>query len=170
MKTAITNGMMFNISWLAIIYSQSNVLALCVVSAHVLIHMRIMGEGRREWILLGGVFAVGLLLDQLLFFGGVLNHSGKAGLAPFWLGCLWLVMATTLMHAFAALQLRLWLAALFGVVGGCLSYIAGTRISDLDFGWPLLSPAIIGLLWFFLLPVMLVAARRLQHTTALDPC
>jgi hypothetical protein len=170
MKTAITNSVMFNLSWLAIITSQSDVIALCIVTAHVLIHMRIMGEGRREWLLLGGVFAVGLLLDQLLFLGGVLNLSGQPGFAPFWLGCLWLVMATTLMHAFSMLQQKLWLAALVGVVGGCASYVAGTRLSDVDFGWPILSPAIIALLWFFLLPLMLMAARRLQHTAAPDPC
>lgn len=170
MKSAIINGLMFNLSWLAIIYSQSDVLAVGIVIAHVVVHMRIMGEGRREWILLGGVFLFGLLLDQVLFLGGVLNLSGEPGMAPFWLGCLWLVMATTLMHAFATLQQKLWLAAVLGVVGGCASYIAGTRLSVVDFGWPLLSLVIIGVLWAFLLPLLLVVARSLQDTAERETC
>ena len=154
---------MFNLSWLAIIYSQSDLIAVGIAITHVVVHMKIMGEGRREWVLIGGVLFIGLTLDQLLFLGGVLNLSGKPAIAPVWLGCLWPVMATTLMHAFARLQQMLWLAALVGLVGGSASYFAGTRISVVDFGWPIFSPVIIGLLWFFVLPLLLVAARSLQN-------
>jgi hypothetical protein len=170
MKTPIINGVMFNLSWLAIVYSQSNVLALGIVITHVIVHMRIMGQGRREWILLGGVFLFGMLLDQVLFLGNVLNLSGQPGIAPLWLGCLWLAMATTLMHALAMLQQKLWLAAVLGAVGGCASYIAGTRLSIVEFGWPLLSPVIIALLWALLLPLLLVAARALQDTAQEETC
>jgi hypothetical protein len=170
MRTAIINGLMFNLSWLAIIYFQSNLLAVIIVITHVILHMRIMGEGRGEWMLLGGVFLLGVLLDQLLFLGGVLNLSAKPAFAPLWLSCLWLVMATTLMHAFAILQQKLWLAAVVGAVGGCASYIAGTGLSVVDFGWPLLSPVVIGLLWAFVFPSLLVAARYLQDRAQGETC
>jgi hypothetical protein len=170
MRTALINSVMFNVSWLAIILSQSNPIALGIAIVHVAVHLYIMGLGRWEWILLAIVFALGLVMDQLLFLSGVLNVAGEPGLAPVWLSCLWLVLATTLMHAFAPLQNKLWLAAMVGVVGGTGSYIAGTRLSDIDFGWPLLSPALIGLLWLFLLPALLVLARSLQKNTGIDLC
>ena len=163
MQAVILNGVAFNLSWLVIIKSQSNLIAAAVALMHVLLHMHLLGKGRREWVLLGTVFLLGLLLDQLLFLAGVLNLSGEPSLAPFWLGCLWLVLATTLMHAFASLQQRLWLAGGLGALGGGASYVAGTQLSDVEFGWPVLSPLLIAALWLVLLPSLLILTRRIQN-------
>jgi hypothetical protein len=161
---------MFNLSWLAILYSQSNIIGLCIALAHVAVHLRIMGEGQREWVLLAGVFAFGLLVDQILFGTGVLNFAGKPGLAPLWLSCLWLVLATTLLHAFSFLQGRYILAMIFGAVGGTGSYIAGTKLTVVEFGSPLVAPATIALLWAMVFPMLLAIARLTPSLAEDDPC
>jgi hypothetical protein len=165
MQAAILNGLAFNLSWLVIIKCQSNIVAAAVVLIHVLVHMRLFGKGRREWVLLASVFLLGLMLDQFLFLVGVLNLSGEPALAPFWLGCLWPILATTLMHAFASLQQRLWLAGVLGALGGGASYVAGTQLSEVGFGWPLLSPLLIATLWLVMLPALLILARTIQNTS-----
>jgi hypothetical protein len=156
------NGVLFNLSWFAILVSQSTVLAVAIAGLHLVTHFIFLGKGRRELLLIVAVTLVGAVLDQLLFLSGVCNLGGERTLAPLWLACLWPVFATTLMHAFAGLQHRPWLAAAVGAVGGALAYIAGVRLTDVEFGSPLWGPVIIGLAWSALFPLFLGCASRLQ--------
>ena len=87
-------------------------------------------------------------------------------LAPFWLSCLWPVLATTMMHAFSGLQKHLLMAAVLGAVGGTLSYLAGTRLTDVAFGSPVAGPVAIGLLWAALFPMLARVARSLPLPAA----
>jgi hypothetical protein len=79
-----------------------------------------------------------------------------------WLACLWPVFATTLMHTFAGLQNRVFLAVVFGALGGALSYTAGVRLTTIEFGSPLWGPFILGALWAVVFPLLLVFAARLS--------
>ena len=49
------NGAMFNVSWLAIVASQSILVALPVVAAHLLIHQIWLGQGRRELLFIASI-------------------------------------------------------------------------------------------------------------------
>ena len=154
------NGAMFNVSWLAIVASQSILVALPVVAAHLLIHQIWLGQGRRELLFIASIALLGIVLDQLLFALGVFTLAGEAALAPLWLSCLWPVLATTLNHAFAMLQRNLALAAVLGGIGGLGSYYAGTSMSAVDFADPITSPAIITVLWIVLFPALALSARN----------
>ncbi len=90
------------------------------------------------------------------------NLAGQPALAPLWLACLWPVFATTLMHSFAVLQNRLLLAAVCGALGGALSYIAGVRLSAMEFASPLWGPVLLGALWAAVFPLLLQVAARLR--------
>jgi hypothetical protein len=166
LRNTLVNGSLFNISWLAIVYTQSPVLGPLLALGHVLVHMRLMGQGSRELKLIGGVTLFGLALDQLLFAAGVFTVAGLPGAAPLWLSSLWPVLATTLCHAFSGLQNRLLLASLLGAIGGTMAYVAGTRMTDVEFGSPLAGPAIIGLLWAVLFPALARVARGLPTAPA----
>lgn len=155
MPGKIFNASLFNLSWLAIVYSQSLTIALPVTIAHLALHQVIMCNGPREWLLILIVTLLGLALDQFAFALGVFNIEGKAALAPLWLSCLWPVLATTLGHAFALLQSRPLLAAAAGAIGGTASYLAGTGISNVDFGSSVGGPIIIAAVWSLLLPLLL---------------
>jgi Protein of unknown function (DUF2878) len=150
------NGVLFNLSWFAIVLTHSSLIAVAIAVAHLVAHFRFMGKGRAELRLIAVVTLGGAVVDQLLFRIGVFNLAGQPALAP-----LWPVFATTLMHAFAVFQNRVSLAVVFGALGGALSYTAGVRLTDIDFGSPLWGPVILGMLWAIIFPLLLTIAARL---------
>ncbi|MDJ0879594.1 MAG: DUF2878 family protein [Halieaceae bacterium] len=153
------NGLLFNLSWLAIVTSQSLLIAPLVVVVHLTIHQLWIGRGLRELQFIAGCSLFGLLLDNLLFAVGVFTLDGRAALAPLWLTCLWPVLATTFDHAFASLQRQLTLAGILGGIGGIMSYYAGTSMSAIGFADPAYGLAIIGALWAGLFPAMAAMAQ-----------
>ncbi len=161
MNKALANGLLFNLSWFLIVYTQSNAWAPVIAALHVCGHMLWMGQGRRELLFVLLLTACGLLLDQVLFFTGVFTIEGAVALAPFWLGCLWPVLGTTALHVFAPLRSKLLLAAIFGGVGGYLSYSLGMRMTIVDFGASDLAPLVIAALWSVLFPLLLIASERI---------
>jgi Protein of unknown function (DUF2878) len=163
----LVNGVLFNVSWFAILVTQSSSVALAIMVLHLVVHFLVLAKGRAELQLIAIVALVGLTLDQLLFLLGVFNLSGTSALAPLWLSCLWPVFATTLMHAFSSLQGRPFLASVIGAVGGALSYVAGTRLTVVEFDSPFLGPLVIGALWAVLFPLFLRLAAHLG--TSSDP-
>jgi hypothetical protein len=154
------NGLLFNLSWVLIVTSQSVLWAGAVVLLHLLIHLQWLGRGHTEVIYIAVVAAFGIALDQLLFAIGLFKLNGTASLAPLWLSCLWPVLATTMGHAFSGLGQRPVVAAILGAGGGAGSYIAGTRLSAVEFADPLLGPILIGLLWAVLFPLLALTAKR----------
>jgi hypothetical protein len=156
---ALTNGLMFNVSWFAIVYVHSAYWALAIAAAHLLFHFSTVGRSMVEARFILGVSLLGLLLDQILFAAGVFRSPNSVAFAPLWISCLWPVLATTLMHAFSALQQRPILASIAGAIGGGGSYIAGTRLSDVDFSSPLWGPVIMAGIWAVLFPLLLRVAR-----------
>jgi hypothetical protein len=105
------------------------------------------------------VTLIGLVVDQLLFYFQVFTVAGSAALPPLWMFCLWPVLATTVMHAFSALQNRYLLAAVLGGVGGVAAFVAGTRLTSVAFASELFGPVIIAMVWAALLPLLLQLPR-----------
>lgn len=161
------NGILFNLSWFAIVLTHSSLIAVAIVLVHLLAHFRLMGKGTAELRLIAAVTLGGAVLDQLLFRIGVFNLAGLPALAPLWLACLWPVFATTLMHTFAGLQHRVSLAVVLGALGGALSYTAGVRLTAIEFGSPLWGPVVLGALWAVGFPLLLALSARLS--TSGDP-
>lgn len=162
------NAVLFNLSWLAILWTQSTAAAIAIAVVHLIVHFAVVGDLRREWTLIVGVTLFGAVVDQLLFYCGVLTLAGYPALAPLWLTCLWPVFATTLMHALAPLQHRPYLAAVIGAVGGALSYLAGVRLTEIEFSTAMWGPAVIGVLWAALCPLLLKVAAG-SILTSRDP-
>jgi len=158
----IANIVLFNISWVAIVLSQSPLVAPLIVGIHLLLHWHFMGKGKDELRLIGGVTLCGVVLDQLLFQAGVFNIAGQPAMAPLWLSCLWPVFASTLMHSLVVFQNRIVLAAVCGALGGAMSYIAGVRMSAVDFTSPFWGPVLLGILWAVIFPLLAQVAARLQ--------
>jgi hypothetical protein len=161
---ALANGLIFNISWFAIVYTHSPYWAPAIVVMHLLLHFSTMGRGVAELRFVMGVSLLGFTLDQILFAAGVFQSPHSVAFAPLWISCLWPVLATTFMHAFSTLQHRLTLASIAGAIGGGLSYVAGTRMSDVDFVSPLWGPIFMASLWAVLFPLLLVLARSKMPT------
>jgi hypothetical protein len=154
------SGILFNISWFAIISSHSSLWAPIIVAAHLLLHGALIGTVPGEGRFILGVGIAGLLLDQILFLVGVFVGPAEFLPAPFWLSCLWPVMATAIIHAFRPLQSRLFFAALVGCLGGAVSYSAGVALTPVDWTSGLWGPLIIALAWSIIFPLLLFVARR----------
>ena len=156
----VINGLIFNVSWFAIVSTHSSALALLIASVHLVLHFTFVGRGWPEAVFIAGVTLLGIFLDQALFYFGVFTISGQPALAPVWITCLWPVLATTCMHAFSGLNNRLWLAVLFGGFGSAGSYLAGTSLSDVQFGSAAWGPWTLAVLWMGLFPALLSVAKR----------
>ena len=164
----VVNVLMFNAAWFAILLTQSSFIAPVIVILSLFAHFQVMGKGKPELLLIAGVTSLGFVIDQALFGTGVFNLAGKAALAPLWLTCLWPVFATTLMHAFDWLQGKLILSSVVGAVGGCLSYIAGARLTLIDFGSALWGPLIIAALWAIIFPLFLKISEKITEASSSD--
>ena len=151
----MVNGTLFNISWFAIVLTHSPSLAPLIVAVHLAIHFSLLGRGLREAQFIVFVSAIGATLDQLQFALGLFVVDGALSIAPLWLSCLWPAFATTLGHAFAGLRTRPIVAALVGGVGGAASYVAGTRLSNVEFADPVVGPIVLGVIWAIMFPLLL---------------
>lgn len=163
----LANAVLFNVSWFAIVVTQSTPVALAIAALHLAVHFTFFSRSKGEVLLVALVSIIGVAVDQLLFLLGVFNLGGQGAVAPLWLSCLWPVFATTLLHAFGSLQRRPVLAGVIGAVGGALSYVAGTRLSAVDFADPLWGPVALAALWALLFPLLLALSTRLGRAT--DP-
>lgn len=159
----VVNGTLFNISWFAIVITHSPYLAPLVVAVHLAIHFSLLGRGLREAQFIVLVTAIGATLDQLQFALGLFLVDGARSIGPLWLSCLWPAFATTLGHAFAGFRARPVAAALVGGIGGALSYVAGTRLSPVEFADPVIGPIVLGVTWAIMFPLLLRLAARFME-------
>ncbi|MFV8816481.1 DUF2878 domain-containing protein [Haliea sp. E17] len=157
----LVNGLLFNVIWFAVIASQSALLAWPLVIFYVAAHLIWLGRGRAELALILSLAGFGLVLDQCLFFSGLLIRPGAGGTAPLWLSALWPLFATTLMHAFSGLARAPLVAAVLGAVAGYGSYRLGAAMTDISFGQSPLTDIALTVLWALLFPALLLIAARL---------
>ena len=165
-SSKVVNVLMFNAAWFAILLTQSSVIAPMIVALSLFAHFQVMGKGKPELLLIAGVTFLGFVIDQILFGMDVFNLAGKAAPAPLWLTCLWPVFATTLMHAFDWLQGRVIVSSVVGAVGGCLSYIAGVRLTLIEFGSGMWGPLIIATLWAIIFPLFLKISEKITEANS----
>ena len=151
--------------WLMILYQDQYV----SVGLLLLIgHLMLIKEHRCESVTLLVVGFIGTLVDSALTLAGVFSFTQNSAVGvivpiPLWLITLWFGFAATLRHSMSYLSQRLWLAALFGGIGGPLSYVAGERLGAVNFGFSL--PVVVSVLvaiWALLLPLAFVLVRRLE--------
>ncbi|QWL65058.1 DUF2878 domain-containing protein [Aeromonas jandaei] len=146
----------FNLYWLlAVMWQQPGPLL-----AMLLLHFLFSPSRQRDWRLLLIAIA-GCLLDALLWQLGLFHFP--AGF-PLWLALLWLGFALTLAHGMRwLLRLPRWQQALFGMVGGTSSYVAGAAMGAVHLPWGIgISAALLAVIWMWWLPVLLWVMVKLE--------
>ncbi|WP_395949583.1 DUF2878 domain-containing protein [Aeromonas mytilicola subsp. aquatica] len=139
----------FNLYWLlAVKWQQPGPLLLML-----LLHFLFSPRRRQDWRLIPVALA-GCLLDILLWLLGLFQFPSGF---PLWLLLLWCGFALTLSHGLRWLRpLPRWQQALFGMVGGASSYVAGAAMGAVHLPWGIwISTALLAVIWMWWLPVLL---------------
>jgi hypothetical protein len=139
------------------------------VTAAVVLHFALSGKREQDAWLLGLCIAVGIVLDTVAVRAGWITYASPlpvAGFAPAWIIALWALFATALREPLRWMHGRPVLAALFGAIGGPVSYAAAERLGACRFDDPMPSLCALGLGWAIVMPVLAEAARRMEQRGA----
>jgi len=110
-------------------------------------------------LLMAVALVMGCLVDGGLAYTGLARFGApwpSASFAPVWILALWMTFSLTFTLSLAYLQKRLWVAVLFGAIGGPVAYMSASRgfhvvtFADpswrgllwLGTGWALATPAL----------------------------
>ncbi|MBX7222509.1 MAG: DUF2878 domain-containing protein [Blastocatellia bacterium] len=115
---------------------------------------------RREMLFILAVGGLGAVADSLQKMYGVLTYLDDFlrldWLAPMWIISLWVLFATSFGTSLKWMQGRYVIGALFGFIGGPMSYLAGVKCGALSFKYdPTFSMLVLGLVWGSLMPLLL---------------
>ncbi len=160
------NLLLYQLGWFACVLGAANGrgglgagIALVLTAAHLVLAAR----PRREWPLLLGATLLGAVVETLQASFGVLelpNHRAGS-FAPLWIVALWLQFGTLFHFGLRWLSRRYLLAALLGLAGGPLAFLAGERLGAARFGEPrMLSIAALAGIWAVSLPLLARLADR----------
>lgn len=160
----------FNLAWLATVLGAAEGLAWAGPAAlAVFAAYQVPASPRPRYDLTAvAVFAsAGLALDSFWSLTGIVDYASAwpvASLAPVWLVALWGSFSLTLGHSLAWIRGRPALAAVFGGVGGGVSYWVGARLGAVQ---PTIPDALyglfVGLSWAVVLPVLITVTARLAR-------
>ena len=166
MRKALINIALFQVGWLVCVLG-GNLYAVIFTLGALLLHQWLVLDDAREWKLIGLVIVCGCLWDAALTQAGVITYADALpGGIPLWLVCLWLLFATTFMHALFWMRNFLWLAVPLAAVFGPASYWVGASLSDAALSEPVLIPlAIMAAGWALLFPLGIYFAGKLKTPT-----
>ncbi|MFZ4576674.1 MAG: DUF2878 domain-containing protein, partial [Phycisphaerales bacterium] len=129
----LLNFAVFHGAWLAAMFVAAAgrpLIATLAPAAAVTLHLWWAGEHRRkELTIVASAAAAGLLLDGPAILLGLYSTShGTTITSIIWFVALWANFATTLNSSLAWLNGKLWVAVVFGAIGGPLAYYGGQKI------------------------------------------
>jgi hypothetical protein len=151
---ALVAGVAYGFEVPALIYS------VVLASAHLFY----APHARQDLRLAGLALVMGIAIDSVLQYAGVMHFQGLAilGLSPFWLWMLWVLFALTLNASMAFFKTKpLALSALAGLVFGPLSYYAGGELGAASWDGPKFPWLVLGMAWMFAMPVLVFLSKKL---------
>lgn len=154
----IANYLLFQLGWLACVLGGDQI-ALAAAVIVLFIHLLWIGNWHKEKQILALTFLLGCAIDsflrnlEILQFSSQLDDAGR--ILPLWLACLWLIFATTLRHSLDWSRTHKLYGAILGFLGGPLSYLAGSKISDVTLAQPLWQTLLIlAIIWAVVIPML----------------
>ncbi|MEL6366717.1 MAG: DUF2878 domain-containing protein [Pseudomonadota bacterium] len=159
------NLILFKAGWLACVLGAANgmpwlgPLAVLVVAAE---HLRSAKAPLEELKLLGLAAAIGTVWESVLVVTNLLDYGTSSNLAPYWIIAMWVLFATTLNIGMNWLKRHWIIAMIAGGVGGPLAFFSGSKAGAVTFVEGTNSLIAIGVGWALLLPVLVIASKRLN--------
>jgi len=147
-------------------------IALALTAAH----LRIAPDRATEARAIGLALALGLLVEGYQVWSGTYRFTSGvvvAWMSPPWLLMMWAQFATTFRSSLRGIMLVPSRAALFGLVGGPIAFLAGERLGAVTLARPL-GPGLVrlSLAWGIALCVCAVMARADEtgaRTVGIEP-
>ena len=163
MKKILINIALFQVGWVICVVG-GNLYAIAFTVPALVLHNWLVLAAPVEWKLIAIVALVGSLWDIGMAQTGVIEYADAVLFGiPLWLFCLWLLFATTFMHALFWLHRYPWLAALLAAVLGPATYWLGSHLADASLSLPLwISLGTMAVGWALLFPFGLHYAGKLK--------
>jgi hypothetical protein len=166
----IANFLLFQTVWLVTVIAASRDLTwpgIAAVGFFLVAHAALSESARGDYLLCAMLVAVGIVVEAIFGGSGLIVHRDAFGgglLPPVWMLVLWCNLALVLNNSVAWVQGKHLLAALFGGVGGALSYLGGIALGAAEFGTSTPSALmIVGATWAVLTPLLFLAAERVHQ-------
>lgn len=172
MNAVLINISLFKAGWLAAVFSAAAsvpVLGTLAIAVAVAVHLARSESRAGEIRLLALATAIGFSWESLLVATGLVQYGAASvipGTAPYWIVAMWLLFATTLNVGMRWLRKSMIITAVFGAIGGPMSFLAGQKAGAVSFPDPAVSLAVIGLGWAVFLPLLVRYASRVDEQTA----
>ena len=166
----VANFVLFQIVWFATVIGAANGHSwpgLVAISVFLIVQAVLAPNPVRDYWLCAIAILIGVIVEIANVGTGLIEYRGglNGGLwPPPWILILWCNLGLIINHSIAWLQPRLVLAALLGGLGGALSYAGGVALGAAEFGVPTETAIVaIALTWVIVTPLLMIAARRLNH-------
>lgn len=156
----LLNIVIYQLIWFVAVIGGESLTWLAMVL--IILHFYLTPIPKTDMILVLLVLFIGALIDGTLRLSGFFIFAEDRFPIPWWLGCIWMGLATVFNHSLEWLKNRLWLAALLGAIGGPAAYIAGGRFGAAEFSLPLpWSIVVLAIIWGFLVPGLVWLSRKI---------
>ena len=169
MLSKILNFIALQVGWFACVVGAAKGyvwLGPLFVALFLIGHILLVAPDRlREVKFILAVGVLGAVADSLQKMYGVLAYMDDfvrlQWLAPAWIISLWALFASSFSTSLEWMHRRYLVGAVFGAVGGPLSYLAGTKFGAITFKYdPTFSMIVVGLVWGSIMPILLVMAEK----------
>lgn len=137
------------------------------------VQLALLRNVRTDLSLMAAAIVMGSLVDGGLAYSGLAHYRAawpSAHFAPVWIVALWATFSMTFTISLAYLQKRLWIAMLFGGLGGPLAYMSASRgfhvVTFIEPGWRGLL--YLGLGWALATPALAWIAGRTSSDVAVS--
>ncbi|CAH0526484.1 DUF2878 domain-containing protein [Vibrio hippocampi] len=160
-KQLILVSTWFQVFWFLAVLGQASLAWLSVVLAVVTVLVTCQRFQLRV-SLLAAIALMGMVIDGLNHQFGLLIFD--LPFIPIWLGALWVMFAWYALYLCRVIsQYPIVIVAVAGGIGGSLSYIAGYKLSAVEFGVTMTTAAaILFVEWFFIVLAILSLYRFVQ--------
>ncbi len=155
------NFVTFQVGWLSSVIGgaqQMPWLGPLAVLVALSIHFYVAHRPSRELVLILTAAALGAVFDSALLAAGWVQYSSglfSDYVAPYWIITMWMLFATTLNISLRWMRPRPILAAVFGLVGGPLTYITGQKLGGITLVNETAALAALGIGWAVIMPLLL---------------
>lgn len=166
MYNAVSNFLLFQAGWFACVMGGANGMPwlgpIAVVSI-LTIHLSQAKAPGKEIIIILMAMVLGTTWDSILVSTGLLTYpSGMLNdqVAPYWIIAMWALFATTFNVSMNWMKGRLFIAVLFGGIGGPLAYYAGHKLGAVNWQESMLVLGTLAFGWALMMPLMMRVAER----------